>query len=187
MFSEHGNTTRSSRREPRRSMSKLRLLLRSVATRRTPGSIGSVWPSRNPARSHGSLRGRAIGLLGPNGAGKSTLINTLLGFYKPSSGSARVFGYDIRTETQANPQSSWLHAGKRRVHLENECGLFRSHDGGTFGPAFFRGAGAGARGIVLRGTGGSALSQAGNVFPGHEAAGQAGAGDRARAQAADSR
>jgi ABC-2 type transport system ATP-binding protein len=45
-----------------------------------------------------SLRGRAIGLLGPNGAGKSTLINTLLGFYKPSAGSARVFGYDIRTE-----------------------------------------------------------------------------------------
>jgi ABC-2 type transport system ATP-binding protein len=46
-----------------------------------------------------SLRGRAIGLLGPNGAGKSTLINTLLGFYKPSSGSARVLGHDIRTET----------------------------------------------------------------------------------------
>jgi ABC-2 type transport system ATP-binding protein len=47
-----------------------------------------------------SLRGRAIGLLGPNGAGKSTLINTLLGFYKPCSGSARVLGYDIRTETR---------------------------------------------------------------------------------------
>ena len=47
-----------------------------------------------------SLRGRAIGLLGPNGAGKSTLINTLLGFYQPSAGSARVFGYDIRTETR---------------------------------------------------------------------------------------
>src|SRR5271169_1561852 len=47
-----------------------------------------------------SLRGRAIGLLGPNGAGKSTLINTLLGFYKPSSGSARVLGSDIRTETR---------------------------------------------------------------------------------------
>ena len=46
-----------------------------------------------------SLRGRAIGLLGPNGAGKSTLINTLLGFYKASAGTARVFGYDIRTET----------------------------------------------------------------------------------------
>jgi ABC-2 type transport system ATP-binding protein len=47
-----------------------------------------------------SLRGRAIGLLGPNGAGKSTLINTLLGFYKPSSGSARVLGFDVRSETR---------------------------------------------------------------------------------------
>lgn len=47
-----------------------------------------------------SLRGRAIGLLGPNGAGKSTLINTLLGFYKPSAGSARVFGHDIGTDTR---------------------------------------------------------------------------------------
>jgi len=45
-----------------------------------------------------SLRGRAIGLLGPNGAGKSTLINTLLGFYKPFAGSARVFDHDIRTD-----------------------------------------------------------------------------------------
>jgi ABC-2 type transport system ATP-binding protein len=45
-----------------------------------------------------SLRGRAIGLLGPNGAGKSTLINTLLGFYSPHSGSARIFSHDIRTE-----------------------------------------------------------------------------------------
>jgi len=47
-----------------------------------------------------TLRGRSIGLLGPNGAGKSTLINTLLGFYKSSAGSARVFGYDIGTEVR---------------------------------------------------------------------------------------
>jgi ABC-2 type transport system ATP-binding protein len=45
-----------------------------------------------------SLSGRTIGLLGPNGAGKSTLINTLLGFYQPSGGTARIFGHDIRTQ-----------------------------------------------------------------------------------------
>jgi ABC-2 type transport system ATP-binding protein len=47
-----------------------------------------------------SLTGRAIGLLGPNGAGKSTLLNTLLGFHKPSAGSARIFGRDIRTHAR---------------------------------------------------------------------------------------
>lgn len=47
-----------------------------------------------------TLHGRSIGLLGPNGAGKSTLINTLLGFYKSSDGSARVFGYDVGAEVR---------------------------------------------------------------------------------------
>jgi ABC-2 type transport system ATP-binding protein len=47
-----------------------------------------------------NLKGRTIGLLGPNGAGKSTLINTLLGFYAPSSGTARVFGHDVNKETR---------------------------------------------------------------------------------------
>jgi ABC-2 type transport system ATP-binding protein len=46
----------------------------------------------------GELRGKAIGLLGPNGAGKSTLINTLLGFYPPSRGTACVFGLDTQHE-----------------------------------------------------------------------------------------
>jgi ABC-2 type transport system ATP-binding protein len=47
-----------------------------------------------------SLSGRTIGLLGPNGAGKSTLINTLLGFHRPSAGTARVLGHDIRSQTK---------------------------------------------------------------------------------------
>ena len=46
----------------------------------------------------GELRGRSIGLLGPNGAGKTTLIHTLLGFHAPSSGTAKIFGSDIRAE-----------------------------------------------------------------------------------------
>jgi ABC-2 type transport system ATP-binding protein len=46
----------------------------------------------------GALQGHVIGLLGPNGAGKSTLINTLLGFHRPSRGSAHVFGLDTYRE-----------------------------------------------------------------------------------------
>ncbi|MDE0420540.1 MAG: ABC transporter ATP-binding protein [Gammaproteobacteria bacterium] len=42
-----------------------------------------------------TLQGRCIGLLGPNGAGKTTLLNTLLGFFKPSNGQARIFGRDV--------------------------------------------------------------------------------------------
>ncbi len=43
--------------------------------------------------------GKAIGLLGPNGAGKSTLIQTLLGFHKPSAGSAQILGMDCHKES----------------------------------------------------------------------------------------
>jgi len=45
-----------------------------------------------------TLTGRCIGLLGPNGAGKTTLLHTLLGFYPPNGGTARVCGRDIRRE-----------------------------------------------------------------------------------------
>ena len=48
----------------------------------------------------GAFQGRCIGLLGPNGAGKTTLIHTLLGFHAPAAGTARIFGYDIRTEAK---------------------------------------------------------------------------------------
>ena len=42
----------------------------------------------------GAFSARALGLLGPNGAGKTTLIHTLLGFFSPAAGSARVMGHD---------------------------------------------------------------------------------------------
>ena len=44
--------------------------------------------------------GKAIGLLGPNGAGKSTLIQTLLGFHKPHTGSARILGFDCQHQAR---------------------------------------------------------------------------------------
>ena len=48
-----------------------------------------------------SLSGRAIGLLGPNGAGKTTLLRTMLGFYRPTKGEARVLGLSLSTEGKA--------------------------------------------------------------------------------------
>ena len=40
-------------------------------------------------------RGSFFGLLGPNGAGKSTMINILAGLVIKTSGTARIWGYDI--------------------------------------------------------------------------------------------
>jgi ABC-2 type transport system ATP-binding protein len=40
--------------------------------------------------------GEVFGFLGPNGAGKTTTMNVLLGFVPPSSGSAALFGIDVR-------------------------------------------------------------------------------------------
>jgi ABC-2 type transport system ATP-binding protein len=39
-------------------------------------------------------RGELFGLLGPNGAGKTTSMKLLMGFLKPSSGTARIDGLD---------------------------------------------------------------------------------------------
>lgn len=41
-------------------------------------------------------RGEIFGFLGPNGAGKSTTIRMLLGLIRPTSGTAHLFGKDIR-------------------------------------------------------------------------------------------
>jgi len=43
-------------------------------------------------------KGEAFGFLGPNGAGKTTTILMLLGLTEPTSGSARVFGYNSTRE-----------------------------------------------------------------------------------------
>lgn len=40
--------------------------------------------------------GEVFGFLGPNGAGKTTTMNVLLGFVPPTSGSAELFGIDVR-------------------------------------------------------------------------------------------
>ena len=93
----------------------------------------------------GSFSGRTIGLLGPNGAGKSTLINTLLGFHKAASGTARLLGKDIQTETRRirsligyMPENDSFIAGMTAVSfvrfmgelsgLPSEAALERAHE-----------------------------------------------------------
>src|SRR5258705_6426211 len=41
-------------------------------------------------------RGEIVGFLGPNGAGKTTTMRVLTGYVPPTSGTARVAGFDVQ-------------------------------------------------------------------------------------------
>ncbi len=45
--------------------------------------------------------GEVFGLLGPNGSGKSTILRMLVGYLRPSAGSATVAGYDVISDGRA--------------------------------------------------------------------------------------
>ncbi len=54
-------------------------------------------------------RGEIFGLLGPNGAGKSTTFRMLCGLLKPTSGTARVLGIDLKTNaSEARQQLGYM-------------------------------------------------------------------------------
>jgi ABC-2 type transport system ATP-binding protein len=61
--------------------------------------------------------GTIFGLLGPNGAGKTTLIRCVLGFLKPTSGTASIHGFDCIHQS--------LEVRRRVGYLPAESKLFR--------------------------------------------------------------
>src|ERR1017187_7230330 len=70
-------------------MDKLRVELNSREFRQSPKvALGGLDLEVNV--------GEVFGFLGPNGAGKTTTINVLLGFVPPTSGTASLFGIDVR-------------------------------------------------------------------------------------------
>jgi ABC-2 type transport system ATP-binding protein len=58
-------------------------------------------------------RGELFGLLGPNGAGKTTLIKILTTLLSPSSGTARVAGFDVTTDAASvRPRINMVSGGE---------------------------------------------------------------------------
>ncbi|MGD2030913.1 MAG: ATP-binding cassette domain-containing protein [Gammaproteobacteria bacterium] len=57
-------------------------------------------------------QGEVLGFLGPNGAGKSTTMKMLSGFLSPTSGSARICGFDVESQpVEAKRQIGYLPEG----------------------------------------------------------------------------
>ncbi|MCG7336392.1 metal ABC transporter ATP-binding protein [Sporosarcina sp. ACRSM] len=94
------------------------------------------------ALDHISLQigeGEFWALIGPNGSGKSTLLNIILGILKPSSGTVKLFGDDMRSFKQrerigyVSQKSNSFNSGFPATVLEvvrsgltRKVGLFRS-------------------------------------------------------------
>jgi len=61
-------------------------------------------------------KGEIVGFLGPNGAGKTTTIRMLNGFFPPTSGFARINGFDVFPPRTYSPVRGDENRGLSQVH-----------------------------------------------------------------------
>lgn len=78
-------------------------MLWAIDTNNITKSFGGIMAVDNVSIS--IKKGEIFGLLGPNGAGKTTLINMLSTMSEPSSGDARVWGFDTVKDASSVRQS----------------------------------------------------------------------------------
>ncbi len=61
-------------------------------------------------------KGEILGLLGPNGAGKTTMVSILSTLAQPTSGTAKILGYDIIKQTHSVKMSIGLMFGPEMIY-----------------------------------------------------------------------
>jgi ABC-2 type transport system ATP-binding protein len=86
----------------------------------------SLTKDYGPVRALDSLSlsvspGEVVGLLGPNGSGKTTALRLVLGFLRPTSGTAAVAGFDCWTQS--------VEVRKRVSYLPGELRLYEGMTG----------------------------------------------------------
>src|SRR5215216_6718130 len=87
--------------------------------RTSTGTLRRKWKDVEAVRgvTFGIERGELFGLLGPNGAGKTTTIKMLITLLLPTSGTARVLGYDVvKDPREVRKRIGYVFGGERGVY-----------------------------------------------------------------------
>jgi ABC-2 type transport system ATP-binding protein len=80
-------------------------------------STGASWFTAVDGVNLQIKQGEVFGLLGPNGAGKSTTIRMLCTLLEPTSGTARVNGFDVvKQSNQVRQNLGTVLAGERSIY-----------------------------------------------------------------------